>query len=178
MGNKNEISNFVTDELEAIGKEFLGQGFYFRLIMTDDISNLHLIRQRAKDKVEVAGDNKFYYGCSLGPVMQKRIDDLVRNHKKALIALCVADDETQKECGIETSYDKEQRAHMVLITNCGMGFFVTEHKHVPREERQQRKTMAGLTSRVDAMKAEQAIGQKDRHVTRRNFVNLATVNQR
>ena len=133
MSNK-EPSSFVLSEFAELGKYFLSQGHYHRLIMTDDVSNLGKVRERAMSKV-VQGDEKFYFGCALADSIQNRVDTLVRFYKKEVLAIINLSDEEHAKIGIEIIDDEEMKATLVILTSCGMGFYIRRSPSIPREER-------------------------------------------
>jgi hypothetical protein len=170
----SEANQFLSEEFAALSKAFLSAGFYFRLVMTDDLSNQGEIRTRARDKV-VHGDDKFFYGCALEKTLQKRVDDLVRNHKEAVLALVELSVEERTAVGVEIEEDTKIKAYLVTLTTCGMGFYISRRVNTPREERGLSKGVTNLNKRIESyVDAEK---KADRVVGRRRFVNLAALSQ-
>ncbi|MCY1288183.1 hypothetical protein D9M68_20420 [compost metagenome] len=168
-------NQFLADEFAALSKAFLSKGFYFRLIMTDDLINQGEVRQRARDKV-VHGDDKFFYGCSLEKSLQKRVDDLVRVHKQDVLALVELSEAERTALGIEITEDPKIKAYLVTLTACGMGFYISRRVNAPREERGQSRAVSNLNKRIESYVNDEK--KTDRTVTRRRFINLATLSQK
>lgn len=173
--NEQIVKPEVNEAFQELNKYFLANGFYFRLIMSDDLINQGEVRQRAKDKV-VQGDEKFFYGCSLPASIQDIVDNLVRRHKPDLLALVDGlTDEQRSEVGITVYDDIKIKAYLFVLDSCGMGFYVSRRCNIPRDQRQPRSpAMDKLKKRINSTAAE---NQHDRPKMRRQFVNLATIRQ-
>lgn len=166
-------NQFLMGEFAALSQAFLSKGFYFRLIMTDDLVNQGEIRQRARDKV-IVGDDKFYYGCSLEPSLQARVDNLVREHKDELLELINLAPEELSKYGVEVTLDEKLKAHLIILTSCGMGFYVSRRVNSHRETRPQSRALVNLSKRIETMAKDEV----HHHPNRRKFVNLASLSQK
>jgi hypothetical protein len=170
---------YLKDELEAIGSDLRKTGVYFRLIMSDDIDNMHDIRDRAKAGLNWLGqvdkDNGFFYGLCVGTALQSRIDNLVRNYKPQLLEVIAGGEPNWDEFGIEVVEDKAQNANLILFKNCCSGFYVSERKHTPREDRVKRtnpKDVAHKAAAIPKVLAGQvATSGKRKFTTIRHHVN-------
>lgn len=139
----------LRNELQAIAEALLKGGFYFRLIMTDDILHMADIRQRAKDGMSpnpnAKGKDNFFYGAALAQSLQDRIDAIVRASKPLLMdAVKGGKTDLLEEYGITAAFDTTQKAYLVQFKNCGMGFYFSERIHTPRENRPKRMTLAAV----------------------------------
>lgn len=168
-------NQFLATEFKELSAEFLSKGFYFRLVMTDDLINQSEVRTRARDKV-IHGDDKFFYGCSLAAPLQKRIDDLVREHKQAVLELVALSEEERTAMGIEITEDPKIKAYLITLTSCGMGFYISRRLNSPRDTRNQSKALTALTKRIDNITKDET--KPELHMTRRRFVNLASISQK
>ncbi|QTH80304.1 hypothetical protein PA10_00104 [Pseudomonas phage pPa_SNUABM_DT01] len=174
---------FVKDELKTLGETLLGLGYYFRLIMTDDIDSMTLIRERAKEKVSHASKKEwgqeFYNGLCIGDALQERVDALVRQYKPEVLALIKGSREELDQLGIEVIEDKQQKANLLIFSCCGMGFFISERIHKPRDQRARRTTMADVRHQaLSTPPAKPAAAHKDQPVTRnkrRQFVTIRRI---
>jgi len=161
----------LRDELAAIGAELLKGGFYFRLIMTDDLINMAEIRKRARESKE-----QFFYGCALRDDFQRRIDGMTRKYRTTLIDAICAGKEMQDELGIEGVYDPAQKAYLVTLRSCGMGFYVSEFVRQSRQNRPKRMTLKDVAHQVTATPVKESTrSPKEQPVTRRKFTVIRTI---
>lgn len=135
-------------ELQGIADALLKGGFYFRLIMTDDILHMSDIRVRAKEGLSPNPDSKakdnFFYGAALPDALQEAVDQIVRSHKKVLLDIVTTNKHLLDEMGITAAFDMGQKAFLIQFKNCGMGFYLSERVHTPRHQRPKRMTLAGV----------------------------------
>ncbi|MNZ46454.1 hypothetical protein D3C78_641360 [compost metagenome] len=155
--------------------------------MSDDIDNMTLIRDRAKAGVGHASRKEwskdFYHGLSIGDALQARVDALVRDYKPEMLALIKGDHSLLlDEAGVDIIEDPEQKAYLVIFACCGMGFFISERIHKPRELRAKRTTLAEVKHQVlQTPVAKPAVKKTNQHqqppVTRskRKFVTIRHV---
>lgn len=129
----------VVDKLTELGRRFLKNGYYMRLIMTDDISSVKEIHTRAKET-----KNEFFYGLALPNDMQAAVDDIVRKDKKPMMSLIDKGQEVLDAVGLSVEFDSVQKAYLVTIKSCGMGFYISRKVHTPRHKRQKRITLNKL----------------------------------
>ncbi|MNI54603.1 hypothetical protein D3C76_376140 [compost metagenome] len=166
---------FVQDELMALGTYFLSVGYYFRLVMTDDIDNMSIIRDRAREKKSHAAKKEwgedFYHGLALSPEHQTRVDTLIRDYKPELLALVKGETTLHDAVAIEVIPDPEQKAYLVIFSTSGMGFFVSDRIHKPRELRVRRTTMSDVKHQALQAPQEPSTGRRRKFVTIRRIVN-------
>lgn len=169
-----KIDPAVIEAIEKLNKFFLSNGFYHRLVMSDDLFALGEIRQRAKEKVHL-GDDKFYYGCSLPPSIQGIVDDLVRHHKPALIEIIdTMTDEEREAIGLIVHDDERIKAHLFILSKCGMGFYVSRRSNVPRDQRKPHTPAIDTLKKRMEQNDDYRRSRADRP-NRRQYVNLASV---
>lgn len=165
-----EAQVILRNELAAISESLLAGGYYFRLIMTDDILHMADIRTRAKEGMSPNPSSKakdnFFYGIALPDSLQTRVDSIVREHKSVLLDAIKHGGDLTNELGITFAFDKSQKAYLVQLKSCGMGFYISERIHTPRENRPKRMTLAevahsvGLQPQRAATKAPVAAAKK------------------
>lgn len=141
----------IKQELLSLSNELRKTGIYFRLIMSDDIKDLKDIRHRASQHANHIGPvnmgDDFFSGIAVRPDIQNRIDALVRNRKSELLALINADENDWDDASIEVVQDTVQQAFVIVFTECGAGFYVSESVRKPRHERTARKAPTKLGDR-------------------------------
>lgn len=134
-----------SNKIAALASEFLKGGYYTRLVMTDDIISVKDIHMRAKENKD-----EFFYGIALPAALQETVDNFVRVDKKVILGLIEKGAEQLKLAGLEAEYDKTQKAYLVKISKCGMGFFISKQVHTPREQRQKRITLSKLSEKLNS----------------------------
>lgn len=164
---------FLKEELEEIAKRLRSQGVYFRLIMTDDIDNMADIRERAKAGLNWMGkvdkDAGFFYGLSIDTALQDRIDHLVREYKPQFLEVIAGGEPNWDEFGIDVFKDEAQKAYLILFKHCCSGFYLSERRHKPREDRPQRVSVKDATHRVLMKPAPAPVAHKP---GRRKFTTI------
>jgi len=129
----------LRDELLELGKALLKEGFYFRLMITEDISNLNDIRRRAKEGMSPNPDSRtkdnFFYGCALPPALQERVHRIVLDHKVALLDAVAQGYDMLDELGVTAAFDEVQKAYLIQLKSCGMGFYISQRISAPRPRR-------------------------------------------
>lgn len=138
----------LKQELAALSNDLRKTGIYFRLIMTDDIKDLNDIRARAIERANFIGPvnmgDDFFRGIAVRPDIQSRIDNLIRTRKTCLLELINASETEWDEASIEVVQDTVQGAYVIVFSECGAGFYVSEAVRKPRNERGERKAKITL----------------------------------
>lgn len=133
------------DKIAVLASEFLKGGYYTRLVMTDDIISVKDVHGRAKENKD-----EFFYGIALPAEMQETVDNFVRVDKKVVLGLIEKGEEHLKLVGLEAEFDKTQKAYLVKISSCGMGFYISKQVHTPRHQRQKRITLSKLSEKLNS----------------------------
>lgn len=169
----------LKQELDRIGSSLRSAGIYCRLIMSDDIFNLRVIRERAvcKAPVETLPESEgFWNGIAVSESVQEWIDDLVRQRKPELLSIITDDPVGLVEANIRVIRDHELKSYLVIFNHCNSGFYISERDSVPRHERRQRvksnKMNQGLplTKEVPVVDGE-ASGTRRKFTVIRKIVN-------
>lgn len=169
----------LKQELDRIGSSLRSSGIYCRLIMSDDIFNLRVIRERAvcKAPVETLPESEgFWNGIAVSESVQEWIDDLVRQRKPELLSIITDDPVGLVEANIRVIRDHELKSYLVIFNHCNSGFYISERDSVPRHERRQRvksnKMNQGLplTKEVPVVDGE-ASGTRRKFTVIRKIVN-------
>lgn len=169
----------LKQELDRIGSSLRSSGIYCRLIMSDDIFNLRVIRERAvcKAPVETLPESEgFWNGIAVSESVQEWIDDLVRQRKPELLSIITDDPVGLVEANIRVIRDHELKSYLVIFNHCNSGFYISERDSVPRHERRQRvksnKMNQGLPlATVSRSKDDSASGSKRKFTVIRKIVN-------
>ncbi len=169
----------LKQELDRIGSSLRSSGIYCRLIMSDDIFNLRVIRERAvcKAPVETLPESEgFWNGIAVSESVQEWIDDLVRQRKPELLSIITDDPVGLVEANIRVIRDHELKSYLVIFNHCNSGFYISERDSVPRHERRQRvksnKMNQGLPlASVPRSKDDSASGSKRKFTVIRKIVN-------
>ncbi|MNP88999.1 hypothetical protein D3C85_13950 [compost metagenome] len=135
----------LADKLADLGREFLKEGYYQRLVVTDDILSFKDTHTRAKE-----GGDEFFFGVTLPDRLQVVVDGFIRDDKERFIELIENDQAHHEEFGIAVEFDAIQQAYLVKIVGCGMGFFISKTVHTPRHLRPSRMTMGKLSKLLNS----------------------------
>ncbi len=102
-----------------------------RLILTDDIKNFKILRERALQQKSTPSSG-FFFGVAVPAHIQTMVDDIVRTRKQDMLELLDRQvDELHAE-GLGITFDQDQDAYLIHLSPSEMGFYISARPTRPR----------------------------------------------